>query len=351
MDPRPLPFDSVLLISFGGPQGPDDIRPFLANVLRGRRVAPARVEEVAHHYDLFGGVSPITALTMRQAEGLRARLAARGYPLPVYVGMRNWHPYLLDTLRTMHADGARRAVGFIAAAQHSYSSCQQYRENVTAARAALRQARGADVEITYVGSWFDHPSFIAANAAHVRAARARLPQELQAAARLICTAHSIPLSMAERSLYRQQLAISARLVAREAGMEDWALVYQSRSGRPEDPWFEPDLCQYLRAERGRGLAAAVICPIGFVCDHVEVLYDLDIEAAQVCRDIGLPMARAATVNDDPLFLEMMADEVLKTWDRYRTGRPLVLSAVNVPPLQKARPDVRTPERDELGNRP
>ena len=167
-------FDSVLVVSFGGPHGPDDIRPFLANVLRGRRVSPERVEEVAHHYELFGGVSPITAITRRQAEGLRLRLEAAGHPLPVYVGMRNWHPLLPDTLREMHAAGLRHAIGFIAAAQHSYSSCQQYRENVAAARAELRKA-GHDVEVTFVGSWFDHPLFIAANAAHVRQALARLP--------------------------------------------------------------------------------------------------------------------------------------------------------------------------------
>jgi ferrochelatase len=312
-------FDSVLVVSFGGPQGPDDIRPFLANVLRGRRVAPGRVEEVAHHYELFG-VSPITALTMRQAEGLRARLAAAGHPLPVYVGMRNWHPYLADTLRRMHAEGTRRAIGFIAAAQHSYSSCQQYRENVEAARADLR-ASGGDVEVTYVGSWFDHPKFIDANAAHVREARARLPAGLQRQARLVCTAHSIPLTMAARSRYRAELAESARLVADASGFDDWALVYQSRSGRPEDPWLEPDVCDYLRREHAAGLAAAVVCPIGFVCDHIEVLYDLDHEAAQVCREIGLPMTRAEAVNDDPLFVEMMADVVLQTIRRY-TGRPL-----------------------------
>src|SRR5262245_52141979 len=217
-------FDAVLLISFGGPEGLDDIRPFLANVLRGRRVSPARIEEVAHHYEIFGGVSPITALTTKQADGLRSRLAERGHPLPVYVGMRNWHPYLVDTLRTMRADGVRRAVGFIMAAQHSYSSCQQYRENVNAAREVLRQEGVGDIESTYVMSWFEHPRFIAANAAHVEAARARLPEDLQAGARLICTAHSIPVSMAERSLYQAQLSASARRVALESGMDDWALV-------------------------------------------------------------------------------------------------------------------------------
>jgi ferrochelatase len=317
-------FDAVLVISFGGPQGMEDIRPFLANVLRGRRVSPGRVEEVAHHYELFGGVSPITDLTRRQAEGLRARLVDAGHPLPVYVGMRNWHPYLLDTLRAMHADGVRRAIGFIAAAQHSYSSCQQYKENVAAARAELRASQ-ADVDVTFTGSWFDHRLFIEANAAHVREALSRLPEDVRGAARLVGTAHSVPTAMAERSRYREQLSESLRLVAAAAGVADWALVYQSRSGRPEDPWLEPDIRDYLRAERARGLAAAVLCPIGFVADHIEVLYDLDREAAETSREIGLPMTRAAAANDDPLFLDMMTDVVLQTARRYR-GRPLPLAS-------------------------
>jgi len=318
-----IPFDSVLIVSFGGPQGLEDVRPFLANVLRGRRVSPERVEEVAHHYELFGGLSPITEITRRQAEGLRARLADAGHPLPVYVGMRNWHPLLPDTLREMHAAGARRAIGFIAAAQHSYSSCQQYRENVAAARADLRR-EGREVEVTFAGSWFDHPLWIAANAAHVREAIARLPETLRAAARIVFTAHSIPVTMAETSRYREQLQESARLVASEAGVREWALVYQSRSGRPGDPWLEPDVCDYLRQARAEGLAAAVLCPIGFVCDHVEVLYDLDREAAAVCAEIGLPMARAEAANDDPRFLDMMADVVMGTIRRYERGRPLPL---------------------------
>jgi len=323
-------FDAVLVVSFGGPQGPDDIRPFLANVLRGRRVAPERVEEVAHHYERFGGVSPITAITRRQGKGLEARLRDAGEPLPVYVGMRNWHPYLADTLREMHAAGVRRAVGFIAAAQHSYSSCQQYRENVAAARAELR-AQGADVEVTFVGSWFDHPGFVQANAAHVLAARARLDPHLQDAARLVCTAHSIPVPMARRSRYEAQLRESSRLVAEAAGLRDWELVYQSRSGRPEDPWLGPDVGEYLRAGRADGLQAAVLCPIGFVCDHIEVLYDLDQEAAAVCREIGLPMVRAEAVNDDPRFLDMMADMVLRTVRRFEHGRPLPLTPLPVAP--------------------
>ena len=322
-------FDSVLVVSFGGPQGPDDIRPFLANVLRGRRVSPERVEEVAHHYELFGGVSPITAITRQQAEGLRARLAAAGRPLPVYVGMRNWHPFLPDTLRDLRAAGLRRAVGFIAAAQHSYSSCQQYRENVAAARAELRRD-GDDVEVTFVGSWFDHPLFVAANAAHVRDAIARLPEHVRSTARLICTAHSIPVQMAAVSRYEEQLRRSAQLVAGTVGMPDWTVVYQSRSGRPGDPWLEPDICDYLRRERAAGLAAAVICPIGFVCDHIEVLYDLDVEAAQVAQSLDLPLVRAQTVNDHPAFTAMMTAVVLDTIAPYRGGVPLPLVGAAAP---------------------
>ena len=313
-------FDAVLIVAFGGPQGRADIRPFLERVLRGRRVTPERIDEVAHHYELFDGVSPITELTRQQAKGLEERLAAAGCPLPVYVGMRNWHPLLADTLKDMHEAGIRRVVGFIAAAHHSYSSCQQYRENVAAAQKELRAA-GGDIDVTYAGSWFDNPLFIDVNARHVRAAADRLPPEVRDAARLVFTAHSIPQSMTGASRYQEELRESARLVASSAGIRDWALVYQSRSGRPEDPWLEPDVCAYLRAEHSRGLQAAILCPIGFICDHIEVLYDLDCEAADVCRSIGLPMVRAEAVNADPQFLDMMADVVLDTIRRY-SGRPL-----------------------------
>ena len=279
---------------------------------------------MAHHYELFGGVSPITELTRKQAEGLRQRLAAAGHPLPVYVGMRNWHPLLTDTLREMYHAGSRNAIGFIAAAHHCYSSCQQYRENVADARAELRNATGGDVNVTYVRSWFDHPSFIAANAFHVREALWRLPVDLRMSARLVFTAHSIPASMAEASQYEHQLWTSAVAVAESVGLE-WAIVYQSRSGRPSDPWLEPDVCEYLRREQAAGLQAAILCPIGFVCDHIEVLYDLDREAADVCREIGVTMVRAEAVNDAPLFLDMMADVVIETIDWYETGQPLPIA--------------------------
>jgi ferrochelatase len=342
------PFDAVLVIAFGGPLGPADVRPFLENVLRGRRVPPARVEEVAHHYDLFGGVSPITGLTRRQAEGLSDRLQTQGAALPVFVGMRNWHPFLADTLAEMSRAGVRRAIGFIAAAHRSYSSCTQYRENVDAARAELRRKGLPDVEVTFVPDWHTHPDFIAACADNVSGALQRLPDHVRGRAQVVFTAHSIPVSMAERYPYRQQYEETAALVARRftaasgehaaatsryepsdgapKGRAPAVCVYQSRSGRPEDPWLGPDVCEYLRDARAGGLEAAVLSPIGFVCDHIEVLYDLDVEAAAACRDIGLPMARAAAVNDHPRFLDMMADVVLGTVRRYAHARPLPLVA-------------------------
>jgi ferrochelatase len=331
------PFDAVLVVAFGGPQGRADITPFLDNVLRGRRVAPGRREEVAHHYELFGGVSPLTALTLKQADGLRSRLARAGVPLPVYVGMRNWHPYLADTLATMARAGVRRAIGFVAAAHRSYSSCTQYKENVAAARARLTAQGLPDVEVTFVGDWHTHPGFIEANARNVGRALEQLAGPLRARARVIFTAHSIPMSMAEQYPYQQQFEQSAARVMQmirlepdagrdvaTAGTREYATVYQSRSGRPDDPWLGPDIGDYLREERARGLAAAVVSPLGFVCDHVEVLYDLDVVAAGMCREIGLPMVRAQAVNDDGRFLDTMADAVLDVWRRYAHARPLEL---------------------------
>ena len=287
------------------------MRPFLANVLRGRRVSPERVEEVARHYEFFGGVSPLTALTRGQAAGLADRLTSAGHPLPVHVGMRNWHPFLADTLTEMSRAGLRRAIGVIAAPHHSSSSREQYQQNVADARAELATHGVGDVDVTYVDEWFAHDGFITANAAHVEDALARLSNPARATARLVFTAHSIPLSMAEQSPYREQLAESSRLVAARAGRSDWALAYQSRSGRPEDPWLGPDIGEYLRDESARGLTSAVVCPIGFVCDHVEVLYDLDREAAAIAREAGVELSRAAAANLHPAFLDMLADVVLR----------------------------------------
>ena len=323
-----VPFDAVLLVSFGGPQGPADVRPFLENVLRGRRVSPERIDEVAHHYELFGGVSPLTEFTMRQARALESTLARRGLPLPVHVGMRNWHPFLADTLAAMASAGIRRAVGVLSAAQRSYSGCLQYKENVRDARAALRASQSRDVEVVYVADWHEHPGFIAAQADRISAAFAKLEADARDRARLIFTAHSIPISMAERYPYVAQLRASAALAAAAAGRTDWALVYQSRSGRPGDPWLEPDIGDYLREERTRGLDAAVLCPIGFLCDHVEVLYDLDVEAAQICDEVGIAMQRAEAVNVHPRFIDALADAVADVGQRYEHGRPLELATLS-----------------------
>ena len=319
------PFDAVLLVAFGGPQGPADVRPFLANVLRGRRVSPERVEEVAHHYELFGGVSPLTELTMKQARALEAALPSRGITIPVHVGMRNWQPYLPDALSAMSRAGVRRAIGILAAAQRSYSGCLQYRENVRDARAAVAAAGTPAPEIVYVGDWHEHPGFIEANADHVRRAFDGLPADRRGRARLVFTAHSIPVPMAQQYPYEEQLRSSAALIAKAAARDDWALVYQSRSGRPEDPWLEPDVCDYLRAERAKGLDAVVLSPIGFLCDHVEVLYDLDVEAADACRESGIAMVRAEAVNVHPRFIDALADAVADTWQRYQRTRPLPLA--------------------------
>jgi ferrochelatase len=322
------PFDAVLLVAFGGPQGLADVRPFLENVLRGRRVSPERIEEVAHHYERFGGVSPLTELTMTQARALETALRARGVPLGVDVGMRNWHPYLVDTLTAMSKRGVRRAIGILAAAQRTYSGCLQYKENVRDARAALVTRGSRDVDVVYVGDWHEHPGFIEANADHVRQAFARLPPDKRDRARLVFTAHSIPATMAAQYPYEQQLRRSAELIAHTVFNDPrpWDLVYQSRSGRPGDPWLEPDVCEYLRAEREKGLDAAVLCPVGFLCDHVEVLYDLDVEAAEVCRASGVAMERAAAVNVHPRFIDALADAVGDVWRRYEGKRPIPLGS-------------------------
>lgn len=332
------PFDAVLLISFGGPTAPEEIRPFLSNVLRGRKIPPARLDAVVHHYEGFGGVSPLTEITMRQAEGLEARLSGLG--LRVYVGMRNWHPFLDDTLRQMSADGARRVIGLPLAAQHSYSSCGQYKQNVAQAREVLRASGATDIEITYVPGWHTAPGFVEANARHIEAAKATLPPELRPDARLIFTAHSIPVAMANESRYHAELRESAAAIAKRLDWSDWTLVFQSRSGRPGDPWLEPDICDYLRAQGDQGLKAVVVSPVGFVADHIEVLYDLDHEAAEACAEMGITMRRAASVNDSPVFLDALAEVVSREYQRYSRGRALPLVPTVAPSRTEPPPPVR-----------
>lgn len=340
MSAAPTPFDAVLLVSFGGPAGPDDIRPFLANVLRGRRVPAERIEDVAHHYELFGGVSPLTRHTVDQADVLRVHLASRGLPLPVYVGMRNWRPLLPDVLAQMARDGVRRAVGVLAAAHRSYSSCTQYRHNVLQAREALWAEGGRRLEVTYVSDWHLHDGFVEAVADGIHVARASLPGAHREHARVVFTAHSVPAQMPGADMYRVQLHASAVQVASRMGVHDWALAFQSRSGRPEDPWLGPDVNDYLHAEHASGdLDAVILSPLGFVCDHIEVLYDLDHEARETCDALGLPMARASAVNAHPAFVRALADSVVETWDRYRTGRPLTLVHPDSPNARELPPPV------------
>jgi ferrochelatase len=340
--PRQGPFDAVLIISFGGPQGPHEIRPFLQNVLRGRRVPPDRVEEVAHHYELFGGVSPLTDLTERQAAALAACLEARNLPLPIYIGMRNWRPMLGNTLRAMHADGVTRAIGLIVAAHHSYSSCTQYRHNVLEARSTAARETGAfdaTPEIVYAGGWHLHDGFIEATADRIDVARATLSPTVRDRARIIFTAHSIPTSMAHAETYQRELRESAAAVAARLKTGDWTLVYQSRSGRPQDPWLEPDVNAYLRAARDEGVTAVILSPIGFVCDHIEVLYDLDVEAKATCEELGVAMARAVAVNDHPRFIDALADAIVATVKRYANGRPLQIVSADTPNALELPPPV------------
>jgi protoporphyrin/coproporphyrin ferrochelatase len=334
------PFDAVLYIAFGGPQGPDDIRPFLQNVLRGRRIPAERIDAVAHHYELFNGVSPLTAITERQARGLATRLDARGLGLPVHIGMRNWRPLLEDTLRDLTMRGARRVIGLIAAAHRSYSSCEQYKQNVWQAQDVLVASGVTPAAIVYASDWHRHTGFIEAVAARIREARATLPVALQSRARVVFTAHSIPTTMSAAATYQRGLRESAEAVASALGVSDWAMTYQSRSGRPEDPWLEPDVNDYLRAERAKGLEAVVLSPIGFLADHIEVLYDLDVEARETCEAEGIAYARASAVNDHPRFLDALADAVTSRVQHYRTGRPLPLLPAEAPARREPPPPIR-----------
>lgn len=319
---RDNPFDAVLIIAFGGPNGPDDVRPFLEHVVHGKRVPPARLDEIARHYALFGGISPLTEITQRQADQLRCRLAELRIDLPVYIGMRHWHPFLTATLTEMARANVSRAIALIAAPHKSEISCGQYKTCARQARIALNEQGLGDIEITFVDSWHDHDGFITANANQIRKAFDQLDPSMRDRARIVFTAHSIPEHIAKKSHYVEQIATTAKLVAAKLDCCDWTVVYQSRSGRPTDAWLEPDVCDYLRTERANGLEAVVLAPIGFVSEHIELLYDLDCEAANVSRQLGLTMARAKTVNDDPVFIDMMADVVRQTWERYRHFPPL-----------------------------
>jgi ferrochelatase len=309
---RPSAYDAVLLVSFGGPDGPDDVIPFLENVLRGRNVPRERMLEVAEHYQHFGGKSPINDQNLALLAALREELERRGPTLPVYWGNRNWHPLLSDTLREMEAAGVKRAIAFVTSGFSCYSGCRQYRENIGAARAA---AGPTAPEVDKIRVFFNHPGFVGPMAANVRAAVDRFPEPEQAGVPVLFTAHSIPMSMADTSRYVPQLEESCRLVAELAGVAEWKLVYQSRSGPPSQPWLGPDICDEIRARHAAGCRRLVIAPIGFISDHMEVLYDLDTEAADLCHELGVEMVRAATVGTAPEFVGMVRDLIAeRAWD-------------------------------------
>ena len=295
-------YDAVLFVSFGGPDKADDVLPFLENVLRGRRVPKERMLEVAEHYYHFGGKSPINEQNIALIDAIRQELKTSGLDLPVYWGNRNWYPFLTDTIQDMKDAGVRRALAFVTSGFSCYSGCRQYRENIQQARDTV----GPEApEIDKIRVFFNHPGFVRPMARNVRSAMESLGSKPQTP--VLFTAHSIPLSMADSSDYCKQLKEASRLVAEQAKISKWKLVYQSRSGPPSQPWLEPDVCDAIRDLHEQGESNVVIVPIGFISDHMEVLFDLDTEAADLCKELGMKMARANTAGTDPEFVQMIRD--------------------------------------------
>ncbi|NND98016.1 MAG: ferrochelatase [Pirellulaceae bacterium] len=330
MTDQEIPYDSFLLVSFGGPEGPEDVLPFLENVLRGKNVPRERMLEVAEHYKHFGGISPINDHNRKLLTAIKQEFADNGIELPVYWGNRNWHPLLPDTLRQMRDDGCKRTLAFFTSMFSCYSGCRQYRENIAAAQDEVGQ--GAPI-VDKVRMGFNHPLFIDTMVDSVNRAIDSLSKDSGSAeidsvdrdkVTVMFTAHSIPMSMADHCDYVKQLTESSRLVAEGAGVNQWRLVYQSRSGPPQQPWLEPDVCDAIaEMDDSEQLSHLVIVPIGFVSDHMEVMFDLDQEAAQLCQERGISMARATTAGTSAKFVQMIAalvDERLgRTDDRQAIG--------------------------------
>ena len=295
----------MLLVAFGGPEGPDDVVPFLENVTRGRGIPRERLEEVGEHYKLFGGVSPVNEHSRQLRAGIEAELRRRGSDLPVYWGNRNWHPMLEDTMQQMVDDGIQRAVAVVASAYSSYSGCRQYREDIERAQNAVGSDRAPVISKLRV--FYNHPGFIEPMRDRVRQALEQWPDAERNGVRLVFTAHSIPSVMANTSRYEAQLYEAMRLVAEPFTANPRELVYQSRSGPPHVPWLEPDVCDRLENLHEAGVNDVALVPIGFLSDHIEVLYDLDTEAKGVCEKLGMKMVRAGTVGNDPAFVSGLVD--------------------------------------------
>ena len=302
-------YDAILVVSFGGPESKEDVLPFLENVLRGRNIPRERMLTVAEHYYHFEGKSPIDEQTRELIAALRAELERHGPKLPIYWGNRNWHPLLPEALRQMKQDGIRRALAFVTSAYSSYSGCRQYREDI--ARAQSEVGPGAP-EVEKLRAFFNHPAFIEATVERVGEALRAIPEDARENVQIVYLAHSIPVAMANTSDYVKQLEEVRRLVSGTLGHQDDVLVFQSRSGVPGQPWLEPDILDYLRRVKTENLASAVVlAPISFISDHMEVLYDLDIEARQLCDSLSLPMTRAKTVGVHPKFIGMIRELILE----------------------------------------
>ncbi len=305
------PYDAFLLVSFGGPEGPDDVLPFLRNVTSGRNIPDERLADVARHYYHFGGVSPINGQCRDLIGAIEKDFAASGIGLPVYWGNRNWQPYLADTIATMAADGVRTAIAVATSAYSSFSGCRQYLDDIDLARARVGEAAPRVVKVQ---PYYRHPGFISSFADSAARALASLPEDLREGAVLVFTAHSIPESMSlvsgpSGNAYPAQLREVAGLVAAALGRDSWHLAYTSRSGPPTVRWLEPDVSDLMSELAGDGTRAVVMIPIGFVSDHMEVIFDLDVEAAQTARELGLTMARAATPGTDPRFVSLITSLV------------------------------------------
>lgn len=295
-------YDAILIAGFGGPEGPEDVLPFLENVTRGRNIPRERLLEVATHYDSFGGKSPINDQCRELIAALRHELDVHSIHLPIYWGNRNWHPFLAEAMRQMRDDGVKCALAFVTSAYSSYSGCRQYRENIAAAQS---EAGSGAPEVHKLRLFYNHPGFIEASAARVHAALGQFSDDEKRALRFVATAHSIPCSMARTSDYEKQLRETTRLVAERAGFADWDLVYQSRSGPAMQAWLEPDILDHLRNLRSAGVRNVLLAPLGFLSDHLEVLHDLDTEAAALAEALGMKMVRAATVGTHPTFVSMI----------------------------------------------